>query len=213
MPWIPCGRCWRGIGLTRGRAEHRGRRLCRTIARWHGNWGQPVAIGPRRVDAGRVHHFGAAAGRFGLPDSLPPEVRRPAHQRPRGLRRATCCCRTGIPPRWVGRPRFRWGTATSPAFSHRNALPPLLFKGSPLRPAGSSDHAESGYRVDGQALYAESVDVYDKRLNTHDVVWKGFGAVSKCHGDAIGHRPARGLSADAAQLTSAHRRTASWCGP
>jgi hypothetical protein len=65
----------------------------------------------------------------------------------------------------------------------------LLFKGSPLRPARSSDHAESGYRVDGQALYAESIDVYDKSLNTHDVVWKGFGAVSKCHGDAVGHAP------------------------
>jgi hypothetical protein len=63
----------------------------------------------------------------------------------------------------------------------------LLFKGSPLRPARSSDRAESGYRVNGPALYAESADVYDKKLNPHDVVWKGFGAVSKCHGDAIGH--------------------------
>src|SRR5690242_3136371 len=27
----------------------------------------------------------------------------------------------------------------------------LLFEGSPLRPAGSSDHAETAYRVDGQA--------------------------------------------------------------
>ena len=35
----------------------------------------------------------------------------------------------------------------------------LLFKGSPLRPAGSSDHAESAYRFGGPALYAESVDV------------------------------------------------------
>jgi hypothetical protein len=65
----------------------------------------------------------------------------------------------------------------------------LLFKGSPLRPARSSDHAESGYKVDGPALYAESIDVYDKNLNTHDVVWKGFGAVSKCHGEAVGHAP------------------------
>jgi hypothetical protein len=63
----------------------------------------------------------------------------------------------------------------------------LLFKGSPLRPASSSDHAESGYRFSSPALYAESVDVYDKKLNPHEVVWKGFGALSKCHGDAIGH--------------------------
>ena len=35
-----------------------------------------------------------------------------------------------------------------------------LFKGSPLRPAGSSDHAESAYGFPGAALYAESVDVY-----------------------------------------------------
>src|ERR1700744_1689379 len=33
----------------------------------------------------------------------------------------------------------------------------LLFKGSPLLPAGQSDYAESGYRVGGPALYAESV--------------------------------------------------------
>src|ERR1700754_3296212 len=30
----------------------------------------------------------------------------------------------------------------------------LLFKGSPLRPAGSSDHAESAYRFASPALYA-----------------------------------------------------------
>ena len=65
----------------------------------------------------------------------------------------------------------------------------LLFKGSPLRPAGSTDHAESQYRVTGPALYAESVDVYDHALNTQDVVWKGFSALSKCHGDAIGTAP------------------------
>ncbi len=62
----------------------------------------------------------------------------------------------------------------------------LLFKGSPLLPAGSSGHAESAYRFDGPALYAESVAVYDNALNTHDVVWNGFGAVSNCHGDAVG---------------------------
>lgn len=63
----------------------------------------------------------------------------------------------------------------------------LLFKGSPLPPARSSDHAESGYTFGGPPLYAESADVYDKKLNPHEVVSKGFGAVSKCHGDAIGH--------------------------
>lgn len=65
----------------------------------------------------------------------------------------------------------------------------LLFKGSPVQPARSSDQAESGYRVNGPALYAESVDVYDKKLNPNEVVSKGFGAVSKCHGDAVGHAP------------------------
>jgi hypothetical protein len=65
----------------------------------------------------------------------------------------------------------------------------LLFKGSPLRPAGSSDYAESAYRFGGPALYAESVDVYDKALNTYDVVSNGFRAVSQCHGDAVGVSP------------------------
>lgn len=65
----------------------------------------------------------------------------------------------------------------------------LLFKGSPLLPPGSSDHAESGYSVGSQALYAESTDVYSKVVNDHDVVWKGFSAVSDCHGDAIGVAP------------------------
>lgn len=45
------------------------------------------------------------------------------------------------------------------------------------------------YQVDGPALYAESVDVYDNALNTHDVVWNGFRAVSDCHGDAVGVAP------------------------
>lgn len=65
----------------------------------------------------------------------------------------------------------------------------MLFKGSPLLPAGSSDHAESGYSVGSQALYAESADVYSNALNAHDVVWKGFSAVSDCRGDAIGVAP------------------------
>lgn len=62
----------------------------------------------------------------------------------------------------------------------------LLFKGSPLLPAGQSDYAESGYRVGGPALYAESVDVYDKALKTHEVISNGFANVSQCHGDAVG---------------------------
>jgi hypothetical protein len=65
----------------------------------------------------------------------------------------------------------------------------LLFKVSPLLPLGSAEHAESAYRVGGPALYAESVDVYDKAVKTHDVVSKGFAAIAKCHGDAIGVSP------------------------
>jgi predicted small secreted protein len=65
----------------------------------------------------------------------------------------------------------------------------LLFKGSPLVPPGASDHAESAYRFGGPALYAESIDVYDKALKPHDVISKGFAAISKCHGDAIGVSP------------------------
>ena len=61
----------------------------------------------------------------------------------------------------------------------------MLFEGSPLRPAGSRDHAESSYKFDSQALYAESIDVYDNPLNTHDVIRNGFTAVSNCHGDAV----------------------------
>ncbi|EUA93715.1 putative lipoprotein lprH [Mycobacterium ulcerans str. Harvey] len=39
----------------------------------------------------------------------------------------------------------------------------VLFKGSPLRPPGSADFAESAYRVQATAMYAESVDVYNSR--------------------------------------------------
>ncbi|MGA7049878.1 MAG: hypothetical protein WBZ37_01125 [Mycobacterium sp.] len=67
--------------------------------------------------------------------------------------------------------------------------PALLFKGSPLPPAGASDHAESAYTFGGKALYAESVDLYDKALNTQGVARNGFSAVSNCHGDAIGVSP------------------------
>jgi hypothetical protein len=66
----------------------------------------------------------------------------------------------------------------------------LLFKDSPLRPAGSSDHAESAYSFGTSAIYAESADVYAKHLNAHDVVWNGFSAVPKCDEDATGVAPA-----------------------
>jgi hypothetical protein len=62
----------------------------------------------------------------------------------------------------------------------------VLFKNSPLRPLGSSDHAESAYTFGTSAIYAESADVYSKRLNPHDVVWNGFAAVAKCNADAVG---------------------------
>jgi len=65
----------------------------------------------------------------------------------------------------------------------------LLFKGSPVLPGAKSVHAESGYRVDGPALYAESVDVYDNPLKTREVVSKDFAAISQCHGDAVGVAP------------------------
>jgi hypothetical protein len=62
----------------------------------------------------------------------------------------------------------------------------VLFKDSPLLPRGSSDHAESAYTFGTSAIYAESADVYDKDLNSHDVVWNGFAAVGKCTADAVG---------------------------
>jgi hypothetical protein len=66
----------------------------------------------------------------------------------------------------------------------------LLFRDSPLRPAGSSDHAESAYRfLRGAAMYAESVDVYQKALSVHEVVSNGFSGVSQCHTPAVGMSP------------------------
>jgi predicted small secreted protein len=65
----------------------------------------------------------------------------------------------------------------------------LLFKGSPLLPPGSAEHAEAAYRFGGPALYAESVDVYDTAVKTHGVVSKGFAAIAKCHGEAVGVSP------------------------
>ena len=89
------------------------------------------------------------------------------------------------------------GPATATAVGDNyftSARPPecsaaLLFKGSPLVPPGSSEHAESAYRVGGPALYAESVDVYDKAVKARDMVSKGFAAISKCHGEAVGISP------------------------
>lgn len=66
----------------------------------------------------------------------------------------------------------------------------LLFKGSPLRPAGASDHAESAYQFSGPALYAESVDVYGSALDPHHEVVNGFLAVAQCRHDAVGISPA-----------------------
>lgn len=65
----------------------------------------------------------------------------------------------------------------------------LLFKASPLRPPGPSDHAESAYQFSGPATYAESIDLYDNALDAHDVVWGGFSAVSKCRDGAVGVSP------------------------
>jgi hypothetical protein len=65
----------------------------------------------------------------------------------------------------------------------------LLFKGSPLRPPGSTDYADSAYSFGTTAMYSESVDVYDIALNAHHVVWDGFRAVSQCTGDATGVAP------------------------
>jgi hypothetical protein len=56
-------------------------------------------------------------------------------------------------------------------------------------PTGKSVHAESSYRVRGAARYAESVDVYDSALKTHEVISNGFAAVSQCHGEAVGVAP------------------------
>jgi hypothetical protein len=65
----------------------------------------------------------------------------------------------------------------------------LLFKGSPLRPRGATDSAESAYGFGGQALYAESIDVYDTALDIHGVAWRAFSEVSDCRGDAVGVSP------------------------
>ena len=88
----------------------------------------------------------------------------------------------------------------------------LLFKGSPVLPTGKSVHAESGYRFGGPALYAESVDVYDKALKTREVVSDDFAAVSQCHGDAVGVAPS-GSFGRCGSVSSAQRTMAFWYGP
>jgi len=66
----------------------------------------------------------------------------------------------------------------------------LLFKESPLRPPGWTDHAESSYDLGPSAIYAESADVYGTAVNPHDVVWKAFAAVATCNATAVGVAPA-----------------------
>ncbi|WP_116375760.1 hypothetical protein [Mycobacterium sp. MFM001] len=68
-------------------------------------------------------------------------------------------------------------------------LAALVFKGSPLLPVNASDHADATYRVGNSALYAESIDVYGRPLDPHEVVWNGFSTVSACSSDAIGVAP------------------------
>jgi predicted small secreted protein len=99
---------------------------------------------------------------------------------------------SGQPPGGSARPHAAVSAPVGDSY-FTSARPPecsaaLLFKGSPLLPSGSSDRAESAYRLRGPALYAESVDVY-KALKPHDVVSKGFAAVAQCHGDAVGVAP------------------------
>lgn len=66
----------------------------------------------------------------------------------------------------------------------------VLFKNSPLPPADPVNHAESAYHPDNKpGIYAESIGVYDRTLNPHDVVANGFSAVSKCNGDAMALTP------------------------
>jgi hypothetical protein len=66
----------------------------------------------------------------------------------------------------------------------------LVLKDSALLPTNASDRADSSYRVGTSALYAESVDVYGRPLDPHDVVWNGFNAVSACNAEAVGVAPA-----------------------
>ncbi len=40
-----------------------------------------------------------------------------------------------------------------------------------------------------RSIYAESVDVYGRPLDPHDVVWNGFSTVSACNSEAVGVAP------------------------
>jgi hypothetical protein len=62
----------------------------------------------------------------------------------------------------------------------------VLFRNSPLVPAGSTDHAESGYNLGDNDLMAESVDIYRTPLDPGALITKGFSAVGDCSGDAVG---------------------------
>ncbi|MHA7651927.1 hypothetical protein ACX9NE_12355 [Mycobacterium sp. ML4] len=65
----------------------------------------------------------------------------------------------------------------------------MLFRGSPLRPSDAADYVESAYTFGNQAMYAESVSVYDYQLRPYGVAWKAFSDVSDCRGDAVGESP------------------------
>jgi len=65
----------------------------------------------------------------------------------------------------------------------------VLFKNSPLIPAGSVQHAESGYTLNGSAMMAESADTYTAVLDVAKLRLDAFGAVSSCSGGAVGISP------------------------
>ena len=65
----------------------------------------------------------------------------------------------------------------------------VLFKNSPLIPAGSVQHAESGYTLNGTAMMAESADTYIAALDVNKLRLDAFSAVSSCSGGAVGISP------------------------
>ncbi|OBK20876.1 hypothetical protein A5634_11905 [Mycobacterium asiaticum] len=88
-------------------------------------------------------------------------------------------------PAWATEVGANYFTSARPA----ECTAAVLFKDSPLRPAHPANYAESAYSSTGTGMYAESIGVYDRTLNAHDVVWKGFGEVSKCQGDVTAVSP------------------------
>lgn len=56
----------------------------------------------------------------------------------------------------------------------------VLLKGSPLAPPGAQDHADAAYTIGATSRYTESINLYDKDLDPHQLVMDGFGAVSNC---------------------------------